>query len=157
MVYLGKAIEAGRKATERCPNSHADLAGLFDQVGIWLGTKFKLTKDFDAGDEAIRMSEKALEMMPITNSRRPDALNNLAFSLEFHYQVLCAPGAVDALDALSGLQRAIKAQEEVIERTAKDQPALAERMNNLVAMLVVKHNATRTKTRPYLKRQRSFS
>src|ERR1700712_4722881 len=77
MTDLEEAIQVARQAVASTPEDHSDLAGRLNNLGNWLGSRYKRTGDMTDLEEAIQVARQAVASTPEDDSDLAGCLNNL--------------------------------------------------------------------------------
>ncbi|KAF5590856.1 hypothetical protein FPANT_5887 [Fusarium pseudoanthophilum] len=130
LVDLDASILVSKEAIDAITDNDAELADCSNTLSYRLQDRFMVTEDSEDLAEAIRMSQKAVEL---TSSRSARYLSNLAASLKTRFSVT---------GDLKDMEYGIFLAKQAVSVTAKDDPELPKWLNNLGNHLSNRHLVT---------------
>ncbi|KAF5694509.1 hypothetical protein FDENT_1121 [Fusarium denticulatum] len=130
VVDLDASILVTRQAISAITNDDVKLADCSNTLSYRLQDRFLVTEDDADLEEAIRMSQKAVEL---TSSRNARYLSNLAASLRTRFSVT---------GNLKDMEDGIVLAKQAVSVTATDDPELPKWLNNLGNHLSNRHLVT---------------
>ena len=112
-----------KKAGARAgPDGNPDRAGRLNNLSIYLSTRYKREGRLEDLTQAIKYSQKAVDLTPDGNPNRATLLNNLSNRLSTRYK---------REEKLEDLTQIIKYSQETVDLTSDNNPDRAGRLNNL--------------------------
>lgn len=130
LVDLDASILLTKQAIDAKTGDDAELADCSNNLSYRLQDRFMVTEDNSDLDDAIKMSQKAVELTVSGNARY---LSNLAASLKTRFSVT---------EDLKDLEDGIALAKQAVNVTASDDPELPKWLNNLGNHLSNRHLVT---------------